>query len=252
MMNVEEMLSKLGLTQYELKTYTTLLKLGRAKTRQISKESNVSYGRIYEILDKLQEKGLIMALPTIPKTFKAIDPKKAFKIIIKTKKDELDQFLESAEKIKIFSLEPKIEDKTIIFHGKQKQLSMVTDMNDRATKEILAIPGIYEPIVPVRVSIQKALKKGIKVKRIIRQVTERNINVIKENSKLGEEQRQNTLSGLRLKIMDRKEAMISIVDPKTKDRISIYTTNKDFANSMATFFDAIWKKSKHLKISITK
>jgi hypothetical protein len=56
------------------------------------------------------------------------------------------------------------------------------------------------------------------------------------------------LRGLRLQVVDRKEAQITIVDPKTKDRISIYTSNKDFANSMAIFFDSLWEKSENIKL----
>ena len=79
-MDIEDFLDRIGLSQYENKAYLTLIRIGKTKSMQIAKESGVSYGRIYEILDKLEGRGLITILPTEPKTFDAIDPKIAFKL----------------------------------------------------------------------------------------------------------------------------------------------------------------------------
>jgi len=51
-------LEGIGLTNSEIIVYTTLLKVGRSTTGKIVKKSKVSSGKIYEILDKLIEKGL--------------------------------------------------------------------------------------------------------------------------------------------------------------------------------------------------
>ena len=59
------------------------------------------------------------------------------------------------------------------------------------------------------------------------------------------------MKGLRLLIKDREEVVQSIVDPKSKDRISIYTRNEDYAKSMATFFDSLWEKSEEICVSET-
>jgi len=49
---------------------------------------------------------------------------------------------------------------------------------------------------------------------------------------------------MRLAIKDSEEILLSIVDPETKDRISIYTTNKQFASSMKQLFESLWKNGK--------
>lgn len=249
-MEINQFLDKLGLSQYEKQAYLTLLQLGRAKSKKISKESKVSYGRIYEILDKLEERGLITGLPTMPRTFEAIDPKISFRLLLKKKSDEIAELENDVKTIKtpIKKLFQETKDKTIILHGKQKQLQMISQMNEKAKKEILTIPGVYEPITSVKITARRALQRGVKIKRLLRKVTRENRPIIKENIRLGEEIRQKELTGLRLKIIDKKEAILSIVDSHTKDRISIYTTNKDFANSMAIFFESLWEKSKPIKI----
>ena len=125
---------------------------------------------------------------------------------------------------------------------------MIREMDERATKEILVIPGIYEPSIVDITPTHRALKRGVRIRRLLRAVSPQNKNIVKENIKLGEEVRQKTLSGLRLNIIDRKEAIISIVDPQSKNRISIYTSNKDFANSVAIFFESLWDKSDKIQV----
>ena len=100
-MEIEQFLDKLGLSQYEKQTYVALLRIGRSKSQQIAKESKVSYGRIYEILEKLEQRGLISSLPTIPRSFEAIDPKISFKLILKRKSEEITELAGEIQKIKI-------------------------------------------------------------------------------------------------------------------------------------------------------
>ena len=52
-------LTAIGLSENESKIYTTLLKLGFATVVQIAKESGFHRSNIYDIIEKLREKGLI-------------------------------------------------------------------------------------------------------------------------------------------------------------------------------------------------
>ncbi|HLC56396.1 MAG TPA: helix-turn-helix domain-containing protein [Candidatus Nanoarchaeia archaeon] len=52
-------LKDIGFTSGEIKVYLALLKLGQSSTGPISKESQVSRSKVYNILDKLNKKGLV-------------------------------------------------------------------------------------------------------------------------------------------------------------------------------------------------
>ena len=52
-------LEKIGLTSYETKTYTSLLKNGELTASDLSTKSGVPYSKIYEVLGTLEEKGWI-------------------------------------------------------------------------------------------------------------------------------------------------------------------------------------------------
>ena len=55
----KEYLIRIGLTDGEAKTYLALLKTGSSSVGPIVKEAKVAYSNIYDILDRLLEKGLI-------------------------------------------------------------------------------------------------------------------------------------------------------------------------------------------------
>ena len=56
---VEEILSKIGLTNQEARTYLALLKLQEAQTGALCKDVNIASSNIYKILDSLMKKGLV-------------------------------------------------------------------------------------------------------------------------------------------------------------------------------------------------
>ena len=55
----EELLKEIGLTPGEIKVYTALLENDLSRTGKISKLSGVHTSKVYPILDRLIEKGLV-------------------------------------------------------------------------------------------------------------------------------------------------------------------------------------------------
>jgi len=58
-MENDEILSKIGLTKQEARTYLVLLKLQESQTGELCKETNIASSNIYKILDSLIKKGLV-------------------------------------------------------------------------------------------------------------------------------------------------------------------------------------------------
>jgi sugar-specific transcriptional regulator TrmB len=52
-------LEKFGLTEGESRVYLALLKIGKSTIGDIIKEAQVSNSKVYDILDRLNKKGLI-------------------------------------------------------------------------------------------------------------------------------------------------------------------------------------------------
>ncbi|WP_285768151.1 helix-turn-helix domain-containing protein [Peribacillus sp. SI8-4] len=60
MQDIIEKLQSLGFSQYEAKAYVSLVRQGPTSAYQVSKESGIPRARIYEILNKLQEEGVVI------------------------------------------------------------------------------------------------------------------------------------------------------------------------------------------------
>ena len=108
---MNEIISKLiniGLTQTQAKVYLFLLQHKEAKAGIICKKSNIPSSHIYDILDKLLEKGLIsFKIINNVKTYRPVNPESLFSIIkekerqLEKEKSELKDFISSLKKIEI-------------------------------------------------------------------------------------------------------------------------------------------------------
>ncbi len=99
-----ELLEEIGLTKSEIKVYLALLELGSTTTGKIVDKSKASSSKIYEILDKLIQKGLVSyIIKSGTKHFEAANPKRILDYV----EEKKNQLQKQEEKIK--SLVPQLE-----------------------------------------------------------------------------------------------------------------------------------------------
>ncbi len=67
-------LERIGLTSYEIRTFTSLLKSGEMTAADLSQKSGVPYSKIYEVLGALEEKGWIGSDDSRPTKYFAKSP----------------------------------------------------------------------------------------------------------------------------------------------------------------------------------
>ena len=67
-------LEKIGLTSYEIRTFSALLKSGELTASDLSQKSGVPYSKIYEVLGTLEEKGWIGSDDSRPTKYFAKSP----------------------------------------------------------------------------------------------------------------------------------------------------------------------------------
>ncbi len=67
-------LEKIGLTSYEIRTFSSLLKAGELTASDLSQKSGVPYSKIYEVLGTLEEKGWIGSDDSRPTKYFAKSP----------------------------------------------------------------------------------------------------------------------------------------------------------------------------------
>jgi len=99
MTDTERVLSEIGLTDAETKVYLALLELGDSTRGAIVDKSQVSGSKVYEILEKLQLKGLVTQyVEQDVKHFKPTNPKQIL-TYIQERKDQISQVENKAQQI---------------------------------------------------------------------------------------------------------------------------------------------------------
>ncbi len=100
--SVFTLLLELGLNKYESRIYLTLVEEGISTAKTISDITGIPYGKIYEIINSLSNKGFVITLPTKPLKCQAVSPQE----VINNVKNHTDKKLKKIEKSVKDTLEP--------------------------------------------------------------------------------------------------------------------------------------------------
>jgi len=101
---IEKELQSIGLTIGESKAYISLLEIGSSTVGPIAKKSGISYSKIYEVLSRLIEKGIVsFVIKNKSKYFQAVKPE-----LLHTFLDRQEKEIEQNKK-KLKEILPKIK-----------------------------------------------------------------------------------------------------------------------------------------------
>lgn len=100
---IKPALQKIGLTDGEIRVYLALLELGSSSTGKITKKSGISGSKVYEVLDRLAQKGLVsFTIKNEVRHFEAASPNRILGYLDE-RKSEIDQ-----EKAEILAVIPQL------------------------------------------------------------------------------------------------------------------------------------------------
>lgn len=172
---IELELEEIGLTKSEIKVYLSLLKLGPSTSGPIIAESKTSNSKIYIVLNKLIEKGLITYyIQNELKYFKAVNPNQ----LIRYLQEKEEQIKLQREKVKniipylSFLSQKNEESEGLVFKGPRAIRTAFNDVVDSLNKgEEVHIMGTYnfgEKFLNIAIYFQQIRsKKGVKAKFLI-------------------------------------------------------------------------------------
>jgi len=243
-----------GLTEGEAKVYLALMELGPSTTGPIIEKAHVAKSIIYQLLDKLIQKGLV-AYITKEKTkyFQASDPHKLIEYM-ETNEKKLQE-----NKKKIENLLPTLISK----QGKSKQQTanlfegfngMVTVHEHIYQKLKKGDEFFYLGIAPEqpahfhaywqRDHLRRA-KAGISCKLLFHPNTDPKILKNRNSYKLCDSRYMPTAINTPAWIMGYKE--ITVIGFPSASPITLEIVNEEIADSFKAYFDAFWKQSKPFK-----
>jgi sugar-specific transcriptional regulator TrmB len=240
----------LEFSNYESKVINSLLRLKIATTKEISFDSGVPQNKLYSILNKFENLGIVEIIPEKLKKFRPINLETFIQKKIKTKEAFLKELKSSSKSIKHLK---ESDEKNLfsIIKGQQAIMDKLAENNSSVKKEIYAVQRNWRIWGKGLREIEKAVKRGVDV-RLIGIVNSETKNRALEWKKTGAKIRifneKFGESPLRFSIFDSKEARITIGRPEIPDRenyITIWTTSKPMINVLKKQFLEMWKESKN-------
>jgi len=164
-----EILQRLGLSEYESKTYATLSILGPVKATELSREAEVPQSKIYEVLSNLTRKQLVEVLEGRPKEFKAVSAEIIIKSLLTEREQQAKTLREQA--LIISSLlkpdKPREEIMTGVWIQKGEKFfeffDKLSEMLDRAEKYVYAITRDFSYSHRLRDAVRGCVKRNVKL-----------------------------------------------------------------------------------------
>ena len=248
---------KMGLNKFQAKILYNLIKLKEAKASDLTKITDISRVRVYDILKELYSMGIIKKIEGRPSKYIAYSPKDTLEKIIEYKKQSFEK-----QKENILKNKKKItKELEKIYNKKQKEspqnileLISLGEISEKETKNILKkakkeikimsesleyIDSIYKVLKKSKAKVKVLLKKDPKSKKTQAESIEK-LNKINAKIKFFE------TMPLRGTIIDKRQAIINIRDEKSSNllRDCIHTNHNSFLEALNLYFNNIWDKSK--------
>lgn len=246
-------LANIGLTEGEIKIYKALLELGETTRTELAKKSGVSPSKIYDVANRLLEKGIISSVKKNGVLhFSAANPEK-LKDFLEQKEEEIQKEKKIVDDLLpiLLSKYSKTKEETNIetFYGWEGLKTVYSDIAKSLSKEDTNyIFGASQGQNPEQADLfflryyEKVKKSGYKVKIIfnenVRPNKTRTAYFIK--SKLHEVKflYQDTFTEINLY----KNTVLFVM--LFSKPIVIRITNKEAADSFKKFFETMWKQAK--------
>ena len=238
---------ELGFTEYESKILSSLVRLKSAMPKEISLDSGVPQNKLYSILRKFEQDGIISLVSVEPKKYQLINMNNLVKERLKQREEKLRELedgfrniedLEGNEGEFVFSL----------IKGQRAIMNKLVELNKNARKEIIGVQRNWKYWGEGVREMEKGIKRGVDVK-LIGVVNEETRKRAEEWKKAGCKIKAYSQKfgkyPLRFSVFDRKYARITIGKPEikeSKDYITILTDSKPLVNMLRNQFLCMWKE----------
>lgn len=271
----EQLLRNIGFNKYEAAAYLTLLEEGFTDANLLSKRSKIPTGKIYSVLDNLENIGFIEVQHSRPKKYRAIEASLAFEKFFTLKENEIKRELNTLRKTvddlkKALSHCSMQGDKEKHFWsaamGDDEVMKMIKKVYQEAKNEIcVVVPGnirsmetdqfkdmfasmFHDTLLPL-------VKEGIKIRMI--DPNPALSEALKEwyNSTEDEVSIQYLSKNLEVKaldtpnrfiLIDKDLVILEINDPLSVDKIygMVKIYDRELSNQLHTKFEEFWQMAR--------
>ncbi|AUX07666.1 TrmB family transcriptional regulator [Halalkaliarchaeum desulfuricum] len=264
-------LRDLGLSEYEARAYRSLLRLGPTTAKELSRASEVPMGRIYDVLNSLEQYSLVRSqAASRPKKYVAVEPDAGLDRLLADRKEELERKAEQYEEV-VDELSQELETaEPVDGHfwtaavGPDETLDLLLERISTAEREIVMVAGAPAAGLDLGVigeqitdELEEALDRGVSVSLLLspdvvdglprsvgRRYTERLAQ--RENFSV------RVATGLQgtFELIDDVEVCIEVSNPLDPGEAFAMIDLKDpeFASDVRESFEPRWENAKPLNL----
>lgn len=170
-------LRDLGLSEYEARAYRALLRSSPSTAKELSRASDVPMGRIYDVLNALEQRGLARSqAASRPKKYVAVEPDAALERLLDSKREELREKEAQYEEVvsslneELDAAEPVDEQFWTAAVGAEETATLLVERLGTADDRIVTVAGgptpqfdIGEYGDQVAAELERALERGASV-----------------------------------------------------------------------------------------
>lgn len=263
-------LRDLGLSEYEARSYRSLLKTGPTTAKELSRTSEVPMGRIYDVLNGLEQHRLVRSQAAgRPKKYVAVEPEVALDRLLEAKKRELDEQAKQYEEVvdtlidDIDIGEPADNEFWTAAVGPKETIELLIERISAAESELIYVAGSPASGIDIQSAtdratdkIEAALERGVDVEllvtpSIVAGLSERSID--RYHSRLGqyenfEVRMLESVDGT-FTVLDGVEVCISVPNPLNPRETFAMINLKDttFATDIKEEFAPRWQRAEPLE-----
>jgi len=243
-------LDKIGLTSYEIRTFSALLKAGELTASDLSQKSGVPYSKIYEVLGSLEEKGWVGSDDSRPTKYLAKSPATA----LETTKQRLDSEFKDNQNVVLNELIPLYEKSGTserpdiwVLSGNVNIISKILEMIDSCKNEVMiAVPRASEDLVKQALPKLRLLHdKGVEITILISDSLDK--ESLKAISRVATVKVKKGLFGGGI-ISDKRYVVIllgpELSDSTSTDIVAIWADHAGLAGFAREYFEYLLKDSK--------
>jgi sugar-specific transcriptional regulator TrmB len=234
-----DLLKNLNLTEYEARALVTLFKFSESDAPTISRNSEIPKTRIYDVLDKLKNKGFVLEIYKSPKTFKVINPNEIFNTLLEKKEKQFNELSKKVDEV--------VSNKnwvTQLSGSKEKilQVNNLKDYNKFLAQELATAQNEIHGFTHLdeRIDALKGLldKKNLSINILTKPMSK--IHNLPNHFNIQE--KEHSLDAF---VLDRKKVIMALNDlssSKSVYHLTVLENNPSLANALLMHFDGYWKK----------
>lgn len=262
--SVEE-LKGFGLSTYEASAYAILLRASPADASTVSQKANVPFGRVYDVLNGLVDRGLLTVHEGRPKLYRAVQPRVAMSLLLAQRKRELDE--RYADLTRVASdlekrLSPKVKKDPSSFYsasvGEAESRVFLIEKLAEASRS-MDVNLEVQPYTPQDEELFEALvaavDRGVRTRVLVKDSDVPNILDSPLNDVIARKLLPHLGKGLHVRLIEGEQVPFAVVDGEkalvgvknpvdpTTFFATVFIWDPKFASELAGRFEALWKSS---------